>query len=117
MEEMPKVEMVTRSFRIAAGVGTAWFLIQMLGTRSDPMVYLLFALVQGVLLAVSFIRRDLVLRLIAGVYGGLLLLILGAIAWLNFTRPGGISCWNLPNVVLPVYIGGSHLAFAISKRG
>ena len=80
--------MVTRNFRIAAGVGTAWFLIKMLGTRSDPMVYLLFTLV-----------------------------ILGAIAWLNFTRPGGISCWNLPNVVLPVYIGGSHLAFAISKRG
>ena len=88
MEQMPKVEMVTRNFRIAAGVGTAWLLIQMLGTRSDPMVYLLFTLV-----------------------------ILGAIAWLNFTRPGGISCWNLPNVVLPVYIGGSHLAFAISKRG
>ena len=82
MRKMPKVEMVTRHFRIAAGVGTVWFLIQMLGTRSDPMVYLLFALVQGLLLAVSFIRRrDLVLRLIAGIYGG------------------------------------SHLAFAISKRG
>ena len=106
--------MLTDNFR----VGTAWFLIQMLGTRSDPMVYLLFTLVQGMLLAVSFIRRrDLALRILVGVYGSLLLLILASLAWLNFTRPGGISCWNLPNVVLPVYIGGSHLAFAISKRG
>ena len=84
---MPDRGLITRNFRIAAGVGTAWFLIQMLGTRSDPMVYLLFTLVQGMLLAVSFIRRDLVLRLIAGVYGSLLLL-----------------------------IGGSHLAYAVLNR-
>ena len=89
---MGRVEMVTRNFRIAAGVGTAWFLIQMLGTRSDPMVYLLFTLVQG------------------------MLLILGLLAWLNFTRPGGISCWNVQNVILPLYIGGSHVAYAVLNR-
>ena len=88
------VEMVTRNFRIAAVVVTAWFLMQMLGTRSNPMVYLLFALVQGMLLAVSFIRRrDLVLRLIAGVYG-----------------------WNVQNIILPLYIGGSHVAYAVLNR-
>ena len=89
-----------------------WFILQLLSTRSEPTVYLLFVLVQALLLIASFVRRDLAVRLLIGVFGGLLLFIVGALAWLNFTRPGGISCWNAQNIVPALYIGGSHLAFA-----
>lgn len=118
---------ITRNFRASAIVGTGWFALMfvndvrragelVLSTTSTATLYLLFAVVEAMLLVLSFIRQDLPARLLTGFVGALPLLILAALAYFHFTRPGGLSCWTVENVALPLYIGGSHLAYAMAPR-
>ena len=121
--------LVRRNFAASLGVGIVWWMIllareaaregwrpDLLNLHSTALVYLLLLLVQALLGAVASIRRDLAVRWLVGIFGGLMLVILAALWMVALQRPG-ISCWNATNISLLLYLGLSHLAFAAFGAG
>ncbi len=127
-------KLVRVNFAASAAVATVWWLQQLgvevarygfglhtFNLNSTVLLFLLLLIVQALLFLTALVRfmdsrRALTARIVTGVFGALMLLILGLLGLLAAQHSWRIKCWNPTNIILLLYIGLSHLAFAAIKK-